>query len=111
MRPDDRLESAAKTVRKWLKRLGVATLFVEPGSSWENGCIESFNGKLNDELLNGENSLYVDFQGSHKIGKFLYSPREIFQFRGQMREGDRGQISVLTEQKLSNGAGILFCRS
>ncbi len=44
----------AKTVRGWLNRLGVRTLFIEPGSPWENGYIESFNGKLRDELLNVE---------------------------------------------------------
>jgi transposase InsO family protein len=35
-------------------RLGAKTLFIEPGSPWENGYNESFNGKLRDELLNGE---------------------------------------------------------
>ncbi len=35
-------------------RVGVKTLFIEPGSPWENGYVESFNGKLRDELLNGE---------------------------------------------------------
>ena len=35
-------------------RVGVETLFIEPGSPWENGYNESFNGKLRDELLNGE---------------------------------------------------------
>jgi len=35
-------------------RLGVGTLFIEPGSPWENGYVESFNGKLKDECLNGE---------------------------------------------------------
>ena len=43
-----------KTVRDWLKQVGVKTLFIEPGSPWENGYVESFNGKLRDELLNGE---------------------------------------------------------
>ena len=38
-------------MRKWLSRLGVKTLFIERGSPWENGYIESFNGKLRDELL------------------------------------------------------------
>jgi transposase InsO family protein len=38
----------------WLSELNVKTLFIEPGSPWENGYIESFNGKLRDELLNGE---------------------------------------------------------
>ena len=37
-----------------LPPLGVKTLFIEPGSPWENGYIESFNGKLRDELLNAE---------------------------------------------------------
>lgn len=41
-------------VRKWLYELGIKTLFIEPGSPWENGYIESFNGKLRDELLNRE---------------------------------------------------------
>ena len=41
-------------MRNWLERLEVQTLFIEPGSPWENGYIESFNGKLRDELLNGE---------------------------------------------------------
>jgi transposase InsO family protein len=44
----------AKAVRDWLARLGVQTLFIQPGSPLENGYIESFNGKLRDELLNGE---------------------------------------------------------
>jgi transposase InsO family protein len=41
-------------VRDWLQRVSVGTLFIERGSPWENGYIESFNGKLRDELLNGE---------------------------------------------------------
>jgi putative transposase len=44
----------AKVVRNWLERLGVQTLFIERGSTWENGYNESFNGKFRDELLNGE---------------------------------------------------------
>ena len=54
IRSDNGPEFAAKAVREWLGRLGVKTLFIEPGSPWENGYIESFNGKLRDELLNGE---------------------------------------------------------
>lgn len=44
----------AKVVRHWLKNLGTKTLYIEPGSPWENGYCESFNGKLRDECLNGE---------------------------------------------------------
>jgi len=51
IRSDNGAEFTAKAVRKWLKNVGVRTLFIEPGSPWENGYIESFNGKLRDELL------------------------------------------------------------
>jgi transposase InsO family protein len=54
IRSDNGPEFTAKAVRSWLTRLGVKTLFIEPGSPWENGYIESFNGKLRNELLNGE---------------------------------------------------------
>lgn len=54
IRSDNGPESVAEIVRGWLKRLGVETLFIEPGSPWENGYIESFNGKLRYELLGGE---------------------------------------------------------
>ena len=42
------------SIRRWLAKLGVKTLFIEPGSPWENGYIESFNGKMRDELLDRE---------------------------------------------------------
>ena len=54
IRSDNGPEFTAKAVRKWLERLGVKTLFIEPGSPWENGYIESFNGKMRDELLDRE---------------------------------------------------------
>ena len=54
IRSDNGPEFIAKAVRRWLNDLGVNTLFIEPGSPWENGYIESFNGKLRDELLNRE---------------------------------------------------------
>ena len=47
-------EFVACNVRGWLGRIGVKTLFIEPGSPWENGYCESFNSKLRDELLAGE---------------------------------------------------------
>jgi len=54
IRSDNGPEFMAKAIRKWLMAMGVQTLFIEPGSPWENGYIESFNGKLRDELLNRE---------------------------------------------------------
>jgi len=54
IRSDNGPEFTARAIRQWLRDLGVKTLYIEPGSPWENGYIESFNGKLKDELLNGE---------------------------------------------------------
>jgi len=54
IRSDNGSEFIAKNVIKWLSDVKVKTLFIEPGSPWENGYVESFNGKLRDELLNGE---------------------------------------------------------
>ena len=54
IRSDNGTEFTAREIRKWLGQLGVKTLFIEPGSPWENGYIESFNGKFRDELLNRE---------------------------------------------------------
>lgn len=50
MVPNSRL----RTIRKWLNHLGVKALFIARGSLWENGYVESFSGKLRDELLNRE---------------------------------------------------------
>jgi putative transposase len=54
IRSDNGPEMTAKIVRQWLAQVGAKTLYIEPGSPWENGYNESFNGKLRDELLNGE---------------------------------------------------------
>jgi putative transposase len=54
IRSDNGPEFTAKLVRLWLEALDVKTLFIEPGSPWENGYIESFNGKFRDEFLNRE---------------------------------------------------------
>jgi len=54
IRSDNGAEFTAQAVRDWLGRIGVKTLYIEPGSPRENGYNESFNGKLRDELLNGE---------------------------------------------------------
>jgi putative transposase len=54
IRSDNGPEMTAKVVRDWLRDLGVKTLFIEPGSPWENGYNESFNGTLREEVLNRE---------------------------------------------------------
>ncbi len=54
IRSDNGSEFTARTLQDWLKQLKVKTAFIEPGSPWENGYNESFNGRLRDECLNGE---------------------------------------------------------
>jgi transposase InsO family protein len=54
IRSDNGAEFTAKAVRSWLSRLGVRTMYIEPGSPWKNGYIESFNEKLRDEVLRRE---------------------------------------------------------
>ncbi len=54
IRSDNGPEFTARAVRRWLGRVGARTLYIEPGSPWENGYIESFNGKSGDELLDRE---------------------------------------------------------
>ena len=54
IRSDNGPEMIAKNLRRWLSRLGAKSVYITPGSPWENGYCESFNGRLRDELLNGE---------------------------------------------------------
>jgi transposase InsO family protein len=60
IRSDNGPEFVSQAVQKWLDKSGVETLYIAPGSPWENGYIESFNSKLRDELLNGELFLHID---------------------------------------------------
>ncbi len=54
IRSDNGPEFTARAIRDWLGKVGAKTLYIEPGSPWENGYVESFNGKLRDELLDRE---------------------------------------------------------
>ena len=54
IRSDNGPEFTATAVREWLGKIGVQTLFIPPGSPWQNGDNESFNGRLGDQLLKGE---------------------------------------------------------
>lgn len=54
IRSDNGAEFTAKAVTRWLASLDVAPLYIEPGSPWQNGYVESFNGKMRDEFLNTE---------------------------------------------------------
>ena len=54
IRSDNGPKFVAGAVQQWIAAVGARTAFIEPGSPWENGYIESFNARLRDELLNGE---------------------------------------------------------
>ena len=54
IRSDNGPEFVAKKIQRWLGQAQVRTLYIQKASPWENGYVESFNGKLRDELLNGE---------------------------------------------------------
>ena len=54
IRSDNGPEFAATAVREWIAAVGAETATIEPGSPWENGCVESFDSKLRDEVLDGE---------------------------------------------------------
>ena len=54
IRSDNGPEMVAKVLRNWLSRVGTKTAYIMPGSPWENGYCESFNGELRNELLDGE---------------------------------------------------------
>jgi putative transposase len=54
IRSDNGPEFVAKALQEWIAAVGAQTAYIEPGSPWENGYVESFNARLRDELLNGE---------------------------------------------------------
>jgi len=54
VRSDQGPEFIAEAVKGWISAVGARTAYIERGSPWENGYVESFNGRLRDELLNGE---------------------------------------------------------
>lgn len=54
IRSDNGPEFVAEAIRNWLDFVGVKTLYIAPGSPWENGYVESFHGKARDEFLNTE---------------------------------------------------------
>jgi transposase InsO family protein len=60
IRSDNGPEFVSKAVQRWLEYSGIDTLYVAPGSPWENGYVESFNSRLRDELLNRELFLHID---------------------------------------------------
>jgi putative transposase len=54
LRADNGPEMISKAVKAWCAESGTGTLYIDPGSPWQNGIVESFNGRLRDELLSSE---------------------------------------------------------
>jgi transposase InsO family protein len=77
IRSDNGAEFTAKELMRWLKDLKVSTLFIEPGSPWENGFCESFNGKMREECLN------INICGT--VAEADYVIREWVQYYNTMR--------------------------
>ena len=90
IRSDNGPEFVARQLRDWLQGLGTRPLYIEPGSPWENGYCESFNGKLREECLNGGDLLLVEGdtdrdravavavqsdQAARRVGNRFHNPR------------------------------------
>lgn len=118
IRSDNGSEFTAKTLREWLPRLGVKTLYIEPGSPWENGYNESFNGRLRDELLNGEifyslkeakvlierwRNHYNTVRPHSALGYRPPAPRTIMPHRGDMPFAMDGATGNRRSPNTSNG--------
>jgi transposase InsO family protein len=65
IRSDNGPEFVAKSVPAWIRAVGAKTAYIEPGSPWQNGYVESFNARLRDELLNGE--VFYSLRGAQII--------------------------------------------
>ena len=90
LRSDHGPEFCAQALREWLGRIGVKTLYIQPGSPWENGYNESFNGKLRDELLDRE--IFLHLAGSEGVNRAV---------EATLQQGSTSQCSWLS----STGTG------
>lgn len=73
IRSDNGPEFIAEPLREWLKSLEISPMYIHPGSPWENGYNESFNGRLRDEFLNGE-IFYTLVEAQVLIERWRMSP-------------------------------------
>ena len=92
-------EFTSKAVREWLARVKVGALFIEKGSPWENGYVESFNGKFRDEFLDGE--IFYTVGEAHILSQ-MYR-RDYNVFRPHSSLGYRPPAPEATELKMAVG--------
>jgi len=115
IRSDNGPEFVSHTVQKWLQAVQVQTLFVAPGSPWENGYVESFNSKLRDELLNRELFLHIDelryVADRWRMDYNHYRPHSSLQYMAPAAFAARclehGSASLRPAQEKENECGIL----
>ncbi len=107
LRSDNGPEFCAKIVRAWLDWIEVRTLFIEPGSPWENGYNESFNGKLCDELLDRE--IFFTLREAQVLIEMVAAAlqhREAARCLGLSAPGPRGAGSPHAHPAAAPGAGV-----
>ena len=112
IRSDDGPEFAATAVREWLARPGVGTLFIEPGSPWENGYCESLNGKLRDELLDraifyslGEAQVPIE---AWRRRYNTVRPHSALGYRPPAPEAIPGPAWIPARSAAGQGAGVVY---
>ena len=98
IRSDNGPEFVAKVLRKWLAATGAKTLYIEPGSPWENGYCESFNSKMRDEFLNGE-----IFYSLHEVR--VLTERWRVYFNTERPHSSLGYRPPAPEARLTNNMG------
>ena len=90
IRSDNGPEFVTQKLRQWLGKLGTGTLYIEPGSPWENGYCESFNGKLRDECLNGEIFYSLKEAGRHRRSQYRAAVARQWVLQRHLGAGARG---------------------
>ena len=97
VRSDNGPEFIAKEIRQWLDRASVDTLYIQKGSPWENGYVESFNGKLRDELLNRELFLSLP-EARYVLDEWREEYTEMSQMGSPRRDSSRRSVSLSRRQ-------------
>ncbi len=100
IRSDNGAEFTAKEVRKWLAQVGVKTAYITPGSPWENGFNERFNGSLRDELLNGE-IFYTLTEAKTLIENWRYHYNEVRPHSSLNYKPPSPKVIILVSKELS----------
>ena len=108
IRSDNGPEFIAQELRRWLGKVGTGTLYIEPGSPWENGYCESFNGKLRDECLNGE--IFYSLQEAQIViekWRVEYNTRRPHSALGYRPPAPAAYSSLVPPNSVSQGLAVM----